>query len=81
MKDDVYLSQDFLYEIRCIRGKEWGTWGLYIILYEEFFFFIRATPAAYAGSQARGQIGAAAASLHHSSQQLWILNPLSEASN
>ena len=33
-----------------------------------FFFlvFFRATPAAYGGSQAKGQIGAVAASLHHS---------------
>ena len=28
-------------------------------------FFFRAAPAAYEGSQARGQIGATAASLHH----------------
>ena len=69
-----------------------------------FFFFsffnlffnllFRAVPAAYGNSQARGQIGAAAASLryshsntgskricdlHHSSQQCQILKPLSEA--
>ena len=31
-----------------------------------FFFFFRATPTAYEVSQARGQIGAAAAGLHHS---------------
>ena len=31
-----------------------------------FFFFLRATPAAYRGSQARGRTGAAAAGLHHS---------------
>ena len=31
-----------------------------------FFGLFRATPAAYGGSQARGLIGAAAASLHHS---------------
>ena len=31
-----------------------------------FFCLFGATPAAYEGSQARGQIGAAAASLHHS---------------
>ena len=46
----------------------------------------------YGGSQARGQIGATAAHLHHSHatsesrlrprpQQYWILNPLSEAGN
>ena len=36
---------------------------------------------AYGSSQARGLIGVAAASLHHShsSQQCWSLNPLSEA--
>ena len=31
-----------------------------------FGFFFRAAPMAYGGSQARGQIGATAASLHHS---------------
>ena len=55
---------------------------------KSFFFFFwsfwsfclfRTTPAAYGGSQARGVIGAAAAGLHHSSQQLRILNPLSKA--
>ena len=30
------------------------------------FFFIRATPEAYGGSQARGQMGAVATSPHHS---------------
>ena len=59
-----------------------------------FCFLFRAAPAANGGSQARGQIGAAAASLHrshsnvgselrlhlyHSSRPCWILNPLSEA--
>ena len=47
------------------------------------FFFVfclfRAAPTAYGGSQARCPFGAVAASLHHSSQQYWILNPLSEA--
>uniref|UniRef100_A0A8D1MWZ9 Splicing factor YJU2 n=1 Tax=Sus scrofa TaxID=9823 RepID=A0A8D1MWZ9_PIG len=37
-----------------------------------------ATPSVYGDSQARGQIGATAASLHHSSRQRQILNPLSE---
>ena len=31
-----------------------------------FFFFLRATPTAYGGSQARGQIGVVAAGLRHS---------------
>ena len=59
-----------------------------------FFVFSRATPMAYGGSQARGPIGAVAASLHHSHSnagsephlqptpqvtQLGILNPVNEA--
>ena len=31
-----------------------------------FFFFFRTAPAAYGSSQARSQIGAVAAGLHHS---------------
>ena len=45
-----------------------------------FFFLIRATPAAYGCSQARGRIRAAAASLHHSNvgseQYLWPMPQL-----
>ena len=59
-----------------------------------FFFFLRAAPEAYGGSQARDQIGALAARLrqshsnvdpscvcdpYHSSWQCQILNPLNEA--
>ena len=60
-----------------------------------FFFFLGPHPEAYGGSQAKGQIGATAAGLHHShrpqqhqiratsaaysSRQRRILNPLSEA--
>ena len=60
---------------------------------EDFFF--RAPPATYGGSQARGPIGATAASLHHSHSNVrselsvtytiahgnhaMILNPMSEA--
>ena len=59
-----------------------------------FFWSFRASPAAYGGSQARGQIGAVASNLchshskagsnplsnlHHRSRQRWILNPLSKA--
>ena len=32
----------------------------------EIFFSFRAAPAAYGGSQARGQVGATASGLHHS---------------
>ena len=42
-------------------------------------YLFRATPEAYGSSQARGQIGATAASLHHSAWRPWILNPMSEA--
>ena len=52
------------------------TWKLLIVktvyyflfLFILFYFFVcfRATPAAYGGSQARGQIRARAAGLHHS---------------
>ena len=52
-------------------------------LMRNFFFFVfllfRATPTVYGGSQASGPIGAVATSLHHSSQQHGILNPLSDA--
>ena len=37
------------------------------------------TPVAYGGSQARGQTGAIAASLHQSSPQRWILDLLSKS--
>ena len=49
----------------------------------DFFFplfcLFRAAPGVYGGSQARGPIRAVAAGLDHSSQQRWILNPLSVA--
>ena len=62
-------------------------------IFYSFFGLFKATPTTCRGSQARGQIGAVAADLHHShnnvhlscicdlhhsSQQCWILNPLSE---
>ena len=71
------------------RKKQITMW--YLIFYLILLLF-RATPAAYGSSQARGRIGAAAASLchsnagsepvwnlHHSSWQCWIPNPLSKA--
>ena len=52
--------------------------GIYIyIIY--YFGLFRTAPSAYGSFQTRGQTRAAAASLHHSSQQRRILNPLSEA--
>ena len=44
-----------------------------------FFFLFRATLVAYGSSQARGLTEATAASLHHSSRQRQIFNPLREA--
>ena len=43
------------------------------------FLYFWAAPVAYGSSMPRGRIGAVAASLHHSSQQCWVLNSLSEA--
>ena len=72
----------------------WLLWFYLSIIF--FLSLFRAAPVAYGGSQASGLIGAVAASyaratampdpscvcpLHHSSQQHWILNPLSEARN
>ena len=39
---------------------------LYTVLYFFFFLLFRAAPAVNGGAQARGQIGATAAGLHHS---------------
>ena len=41
-----------------------------------FFFAVRAAPKAYGGSQARGPVGAAAASLHHSHSNTGSKPPL-----
>ena len=40
--------------------------ALFIYLFIYLAFFFRATPAAYGSYQAMGQIGTAAAGLHHS---------------
>ena len=42
--------------------------GLFVCFsfFQSFFFFFRAAPVAYGGSQTRGRIGATAAGLHHS---------------
>ena len=46
--------------------KCWLTLFIYLFIFFFFFFLLRAVPEAYGGSQARGPIGATAASLHHS---------------
>ena len=47
-------------------GKSCKTPFLSFFLFLSFFFFFRATPLAYGGSQARGQIGAVTTGLCHS---------------
>jgi len=70
-------------------------WGFVLVVWFDWVFGFRATPAAYGGSQARGPIRATAASLHHShsntgskpcvcdlqhcSWQRWFPDPLSKA--
>ena len=50
------------------KGGRQGDQDCLVCLFLSFSlsFFFRAAPAAHGGSQARGQIGATAASLHHS---------------
>ena len=52
---------------------------LFLFIFCLFLLFLWAATTAYGGSQARGRIGAVTTVLHHSSQQCWILNPLSKA--
>ena len=40
--------------------------SLFLFFFLVLFFFLRAAPVAYGGFQARGRMGATAASLHHS---------------
>ena len=56
----------------------WTCFHLKLFLYIDIaYFFVVAFSMAYGSFQARGLIRATAASLHHSSQQHQILNPLS----
>ena len=50
-----------------------------IFFFWSFVLFFRPTSVENGGPQARGQIRAVAAGLHHSSRQCQILNPLREA--
>ena len=67
----------FLRGMRPLSPRTGGTVLLGLFFF--FFLFLGLHSQHYGGSQARGQIGAAAASLNHSSWQRQILNPLSEA--
>ena len=73
-----------------IHGQMAGMWQAHFFVLSFCLFYFRATPVAYGGSQTRGQIRDAATayttatampdpSLHHSSRQWQILNPLSKA--
>ena len=56
-------------ENKNVSLKQMYTFEVEILIKDTFFFlfvFSRAAPEAYGGSQARGQIGATAAGLHHS---------------
>ena len=65
----------------CLSFLSHGSWNWLDIRFTFFFFFclFRAAPMAYGSSQARGWIGAVAASLHQSSWQHPVLNPTSKA--
>ena len=53
-------------EASIVTGERTELFPLVVTLFTSFFFFFRAVPLLYRGSQARGQIGATAAILHHS---------------
>ena len=60
----------YTYLINCkVRSK--GTCFIYLFIY---FWLSRAAPMAYGSSQARGQIGATAANLHHSHSNAGSVN-------
>ena len=89
------MTQGFIKLCKQIKGRANKKSLMTPLVFFSFLFCLfRATPAAYGGSQARGQTGAVAAGLHHShsnarsepclrpyhsSQQRQILNPLNEA--
>ena len=61
----------FLKVGRCILHITWKDKQVKIAFFFAFFFLLfRAAPAAYGSPQAKGQIGAAAASLHTASATL-----------
>ena len=82
---DLLLQMQQLYSIiifkwhikRCPLMKRAGPLPA-TLLFVFFFFFFLPAPRTFGSSQARGQIRAIAAGLHHSSQQCWTLNPLNE---
>ena len=81
--DVTWVESSTLREVE--KKQEWNVEGESTVLISVFsfvgVFFPLGPHVAYGGSQARGRIRAAAASLHHSSQQCQILNPLSKTSD
>jgi len=68
----------------CMGGLETRVLVFYLFIYFSFllsFFLFRASPAAHGRSQAKGRIGAVAASLCHSLQPHRTFNPLSHNGN
>ena len=49
-------------------------WHLTFLFFSFFLFSFTAAPVTYGSSQTRGQIGAAAVSLHHSHHQNWAVS-------
>ena len=63
----------FIFSIMMASSRLNKKMGFSLVFYSLFYFIFllfRATPAAYGGSQARGQIGAVAARVHHSHSNL-----------
>ena len=63
-----HCSEDTGFPTRCTAREhlKWIYFYFYFVLFFCLFALSRAAPAAYGGSQARGQFGAVAAGLHHS---------------
>ena len=77
-------EHSFVFFVPSLREKNFSLSPLsmmpfFVCVPPSFFLLFRATPMAYGSSQARGEIKAASASLHHGSQQRWIPDPLIEA--
>ena len=64
--------------IGCWPAKRNSASVVFVFCFLFFFGLFRTPSAAYGSSQARGRMRAAAASLHHNSQQHQILNLLSK---
>ena len=68
------LFSKFLIEFTCEAIWFWTfvCWKFFLCVFFCFVFFFRATPQAYGGFQARGQIGGVVAGLHHSNTRSLI---------